>query len=161
MASEKSRYLNRNRRPESPFSTKEILASTASMPHERLIEIVELRADWDEILREILCMSLAIRTKDIAIAKAAIDNVMSISEPIRYDESGHGQIIFEIERELKEAAANGGRPEYLTEIGRYAVDRAQTVAEMFEDDWDWTSSIESLEKFVNSAVESGDGPFPK
>ncbi len=77
MASEKSRYMNRNQNPQSPFSTREIVAGAALLPQKRLIEIVELRADWDETLHQILCLSLAIRSNDVATAKAAIDIVMS------------------------------------------------------------------------------------
>ncbi len=155
MTSEKSRYMNRKQKPQSPFSTSEIVASAASLPQKRLIEIVELRADWDETLLQILCVSLAIRSNAVATAKAAIDNVMSINEPIRYNECGHGQILYEIERELKTAADNGTR-DYVIEVGRYAIEQAQAVAEMFEDDWDWSSSIESLEKYIDSLLMDSD-----
>jgi hypothetical protein len=148
MASEKSRYMKRKQKPPSPFSIEEIVSGAASLPHARLCEIVALRADWDDILRHILCLSLAIRSLDLVIAKAAVDNIMSIFEPIRYDDSGHGQILYEIERELVPIADKSSA--YALEVGRYAIMRAQNIAEMFEDDWDWTSSIESLEKFVAS-----------
>jgi|GEM_PF-4431597 len=148
MASEKSRYLNRNKKSEPPFSIGEIASGVSSLPHSRLNEIIALRLDWDEILRQILCMSLAIRSLDLTKAKAAADNVMAINEPISYDDSGHGQILYEIEREL--AAMADQSPAYVIEVGRYAISQAQSVAEMFEYDWDWTSSIESLEKFVSS-----------
>jgi hypothetical protein len=93
-------------------------------------------------------VSLAIRSLELTKAKAAVNNVMAINEPIRYDDSGHGQILYEIEREL--AAMAYEHPSYVKEVGRYTIGQAQSVAEMFEDDWDWNSSIESLEKFVDS-----------
>ena len=148
MASEKSRYLDRNKKPEPPFSIREISSGAASLPQARLSEIVSLRADWDQILRQILCLSLAIRSRDFSIAKAAIDHVMAISQPIRYVDRGHGQMIYEIEREIMVAASDAA--DFAIEVGRYAVAQAQNVTEMFEDDWDWSSSIESLEKYVTS-----------
>ncbi len=146
MPSEKRRYINRRRDPTPPFEFLELRKLIPSMGSDRLAEILWIRAQSDDMLGKVLMVTVALQADDLERAKLAVDYALHFPEFVRYTESGHGQILEEIKTSLENLAGEG-RTDFALNIARYAIQRAHEVAENFEEDWDWISSIESLEEW--------------
>ena len=154
MPSEKSRYLNRKRGPMPPMDFNELKDHLPSLGSERLADLLWIRAEQDEILRKVLMAAVGIQSAsgDFEKAKIAIDYALHFPDFIRYTEDGHGQILEEIKVCL-ENIANNGKREFAIRVARHAIDRGQEVAENFQDDWDWTSSLKNLSEWANKMTE--------
>ena len=122
-----------------------------SLSFERLLEIVWHRIQTDEILKKIVLVSIAFsaENKDYEMMKAAIDCALRFSDYIRYNEHGHDQILTELEAALKAMLASGEK-ENVIRIGQYLIEKAEAVAENFEEDWSWMQSVDSLKNLINS-----------
>ena len=150
MPSEKSRYIDARRGPESPLDFNDLRERLLHIGSNQLADILWVRAQTDDVLRRILIGSVGLRLvpPDIQQARAAIDCAIHFPDFIRYFEKGHGQILDEIRSAAEVQAAHGYR-QFSVEIMEYAIGRAEEVAENFEEDWDWTYSMRQLTEYVN------------
>jgi hypothetical protein len=154
MPSEKSRYLNRNRGPTQPFEFLELRERIAFLGVSRLAELLWIRAQNDDVLTKALMVTLSLNAGgDSELAKRAIDYALHFPDYVRYTERGHGQILDEIKISLQDWAEDGHR-EFALQLARYAIERAQSVSENFEDDWAWTCSLENLRKWADELDKS-------
>lgn len=156
MPSERSLYIERNRRPAIPLEMDEFRNLLPSLGVKRLAEIIWTRAQEDDVLSKALMASICLRAAngDWEKAKSAIDYALHFPDYVRYIEGGHGLIIDEITSALQ-ALSERGNGEFAIRIARFAAERAQEVAENFEDDWDWTSSLDGLTKWIANSQSAG------
>jgi hypothetical protein len=97
-----SRYLNRNRGPNSPLEFKELKSLLAELSRTRIADLLWFRAQNDDVLRKTLMVAVALRTAsgNYDKAKSAISYALHFPEHVRYSEHGHGQILEEIKSNL-------------------------------------------------------------
>lgn len=145
MPSEKSRYIHKNQGPTSPLTFESLREHIPVLGVARLTELLWVRAQEDDVLQKALTASIAIRTfsEDINKVKVAVDYALHFPDYVRYTESGHGLILDEIQSAL-EFLESLGKSDIALDIARHAIHLGQEVAENFEDDWDWTSSLKDL-----------------
>jgi len=154
MPSEKSRYLKRNYGPTCPLDDDDLTAHLPSLGAKRLAELLWVQAKNDKTLMKALMASVGIRLAgdDWDKAKNAIDYGLHFQDFVRYTEGGHGLILDELKSTLQSLFEEGHK-EFAIRAARHAVERAQEVAENFEDDWDWTSSLDDLSKWTDSLTQ--------
>jgi hypothetical protein len=154
MSSEKSRYLKRNRGPTCPLDEDDLMEHLPSLGPKRLAELLWVRAQNDKTLMKALMASVGIRLAgdNWDKAKSAIEYGLHFPDFARYTESGHGLILDEIKSTLQ-SLFEEGNTEFAARAARYAVERAQEVAENFENDWDWTSSLDDLSKWTDNVTQ--------
>lgn len=160
MPSERSRYSARNRGPSIPLEMTEFRDLLPSLGIDRLAEIAWIRAQEDDTLCKALIASVCLRAAngDWEKAKDAIEYALHFPDYVRYTEDGHGLILHEITSALR-ALTEQGQHDFALRVARFAADLAQSVAENFEDDWDWTSSLAELRKWIRqSDAANGDEP---
>ncbi len=152
MPSEKSRYLRRNLGPPPPLNVNELRDHLGALGADQLAELVWSRSQYDDVLRKTLMVSVAARMAhgNWDKAKAAVDYALHFPDYVRYTERGHGQILREIEAAL-EFLVSRDQLELALCLARYTIARGQEVAENFEDDWDWTSSLKSLAEWAQKS----------
>lgn len=145
MPSEKMRYIRSRSGPSSPIEFDKLQDHLRSLDSAHLIEILQGRAQRDEILRRVLTLAVAIRSSagDYEKGKAAINFGLFLPDFIRYNEGGHGQILDEIKSAIQFLAENNYR-ECAVRLAQYTIKRAEELSERFEDDWDWRSSLDHL-----------------
>lgn len=151
MPSEKSRYLNRG--PSSPVDMEQLKTHLNSFTQEHLVEIIWSSAQYNSVLWQALSAFIGIRlAKDNwEEAKKAIDFALYFPDIIRYTEKGHGIIIDEMINALELLYKESGK-QFTLQITNYILEQAQKALECFEDDWNWTCALESLEDWVNSKL---------
>jgi hypothetical protein len=156
VSSEKSRYLNRNRGPTPPLHLDDLPNHLAILGSDRLAELVWVRAQEDDVLRKALMTAVAIRVhcQDWEPIKAAINYALHFPEFVRYTESGHGQILDEIRNAL-EFLVHQGKRELALRAAQHAITLGNEVTENFEDDWDWTNSLNELTRWVDEQLKIG------
>ena len=149
MSSEKFRYLKRDQESSEFCSVEELRNHLSVLGINHLIEILWVRAQYDDVLRKILMSLLGIYLvqEDVDKAKKAVNNALDFPDYIRYTENGYDQILDEI-KTILESLVSDGKKEFALQIAKHTISRGQSVAENFEDDWDWTSSLEDLQKWV-------------
>ncbi len=152
MPSEKSCYLERNRGPAMPLTMNELRERLPVLGANHLAELLWVRSQEDDVLTKALAASICLRTSmgDWEKAKGAVEFALHFPDYVRYTEGGHGLILDEITAALQAVIDNGDR-EFGLRVAQYALKCAQTVAENFEEDWDWTCSIGGLEKWIEKA----------
>ena len=157
MPSEKSRYMLRNLEPEAPLDFDELRTELSTLGARHLAELLWLRAQYDDILRKSATVSIVLRLSkgDWDKAKKAIDYALHFPDYVRYTEDGHGLIIEEIKSALDVLAAQN-QAEFALQIAQYAVEVGQKVADNFEDDWEWTSSLEDLVEWIVETTSKKD-----
>lgn len=151
MPSERSRYIAKNRGPSIPLEMNKFRDLLPSLGIDRLAEIAWIRAEEDDTLCKALMASVCLRTANgnWEKAKGAIAYALHFPDYVRYTEDGHGLILHEITLALQ-ALTKQGQQDFALRVAKFAADLAQNVAENFEDDWDWTSSLEDLRKWITS-----------
>ena len=151
MPSEKLRYLESRRGPAPPFPLLTLAERLHAFDLNELIEILSIRACYDNILSKTLIGSLGIRMaeQDLRRAKEAITYALDFPDFIRYTERGHSQIVAEIKTAL-EVLANNGEIRLSIELGHYAVTLAENVSESFEEDWEWRCAVERLVEWLET-----------
>jgi len=149
MPSEKSRYLKRNLSPSPPIDFHELRNHLATLGVDRLAKIAWACAQSDETMNKTLMMAATVRLPDLNWdkAKSAIDYALHFPDYVRYTENGHGMILSEIQASA-EFLAGRNNLDLALRIARYAIERGQEVAENFEDDFDWTSTLDDLSEWV-------------
>ncbi|NJM09554.1 MAG: hypothetical protein HC883_01240 [Bdellovibrionaceae bacterium] len=149
MPSEKSPYLERNRGPTPPIDFDDLRKHLPSLGSQHLAELLWVRAQQDDVLAKALTASVAIRSAqgDWQQAKDGVDYDCHFPDFIRYTEGGHGMILDEIKNSLDFLSAQG-QIDSAIRIAEHAIQRGQEVAENFEDDWDWISSLKDLMAWV-------------
>lgn len=155
MPSEKSRYMRKHHGPTSPLTFESLREHIPTLGVARLTELLWVRAQEDDVLQKALTASIAIRTfpEDISKAKAAVDYALHFPDYVRYTEGGHGLILDEIQSALEFLESRGKRYMAL-DIAQHAIHLGQEVAENFEDDWDWTSSLKDLIEWTEKKRDS-------
>lgn len=151
MPSKRSRYIEKNREPEMPLEMEEFRNLLPTLGVNRLTNIVWVRSQEDNVLNKALMVSICLQATngEWEKAKAAIEYTLHFPDHVRYTEGGHGIILDEIRLSLQDLAKQG-QHEFAMRIARFAVERAKKVAENFEDDWDWTSSLDGLMKWLDT-----------
>lgn len=150
MPSEKLRYLKLSCGPSAPLEWKELKEQLPKLGIDRLADILIYSSESHHILRKLLTGTLGIQLAngEWEKAKGAIDYALHFPDYIRYTECGHGQIIEEIRTSLELLAAQE-QDHFAIRIAEYAIDKAQSITENFEDDREWTSSLENLREWVD------------
>ncbi len=115
-----------------------------------LSSIIWVRAQSDKILRKILIATISLRQAngDLERAKKVIDEAINFPEGyVRYTEHGHDQILDEIRMTL-DILLNNGQKEFPLRIAEYTTHRAESISEIFEDDWEWMESVRNFIKWI-------------
>lgn len=128
-----------------PLEMEEFRSLLPSLGVDKLSEMAWIRAQEDDVLSKALMATICLRNADGDWEKAmgAIEYALHLPNYVRYTEGGHGIILDEI-RSALQAIDEQGLPEFALRAARFAIERAEAVAENFEDDWDWTSSLSDL-----------------
>ena len=148
MPSEKSRYLGNDLGPAAPLGIDELRARLSSLDSSRLADLLWHRSQSDDVLLKASMVFAILQpaSDDWETACAAIDYAIHFPDHVRYTERGHG-LILDVIRQALDLMKEGQR-EFALRVAGYAIERAHEVAENFEDDWDWTSSLNDLEKWA-------------
>jgi hypothetical protein len=150
MPSEKSRYLMRNRGPESPIEFKELRERLVSLGTDCLADMIWQRFQLDKVLKRSAVVSITLRSSmDLDKAKAAIDYAFHFPDPIHYSDRGYGQILWEVKSAL-EHHVELGHNEFAFSIGQYAVEKGKEALEAFLDDWDWQGPLIDLNEWFKT-----------
>jgi hypothetical protein len=149
MPSEKSRYLARNRGPDSPVEFQELKKRLVSLGVDQLADMIRQRSEVDEVLEKTAVVSVCLRsTTDTDQVRATIDYVFYFSSDyIRHTEHGYGQILWAIKSAL-EFHVEQGRHEFALTAGQYAIEKGEKALEIFEDDWDWAGPLKDLSEWL-------------
>lgn len=145
MPSEKLRYLKQRHGPAAPIPFQELSDHLSGLSSKHLIDLLQVRAQTDDLLRRILVVAVTLcsPTCNLTNATAALDYALHLPDFVRYAEHGHGQVLEEIAKGLEYQAMSGNQDLVLA-IGDYSIAQAQKIAEHFEDDRNWTYSLEGL-----------------
>jgi hypothetical protein len=149
MSSEKSRYLNRG--PSSPLNLGELKRHLRSFEHERLVELLWLSAQNNSALRKAVVASISMQLAegDWDKTKEAIDYAFYFQDSIRYSDCRYGIILYEMINAL-EILKNQVSIEFSLRVAHYILENGQDVIMNFEDDWNWTLSLEELEEWIKN-----------
>lgn len=154
MPSEKSRYLNR--RLPSPLDFDKLQMHLISFEREHLANLLWMSAQTNCVLQKALVASISLRLAngEFEKAKSAIDYALDFPDYIRYYERGYGIIVNEIHTTLKYLYQRNDKA-FVLRVSKYVLDLGKTVAECFEDDWDWISSLEDFEDWLKTINTNG------
>jgi hypothetical protein len=149
MPSKKSRYHNRG--PSSPVDINQLRTHLKLFTQEHLIEIIWLSAQYNSVLWRALSASIGMRLAkgNWEETKKVVDYALYFSDFINYTEKGYGVIINEMINALEFLYKESDK-KFTLQIANYILERAQEALEYFEDDWDWTCELESLEEWVSN-----------
>lgn len=150
MPSEKSRYLNRG--PASPVNMNQLKRSLNSFTQEHLIEIIFLNAQNNSVLWQALSASIGIRLAkgNLEKIKQAIDYGFYFPDFIRYtEENGYSLIVYEMISALEILYEEMGK-QFTLQIASYMLESAQQALDYFEEGWNWTCALESLENWIKN-----------
>lgn len=114
-----------------------------------MAEIAWVCAQSDEVLSKTLMVAMSLRLPHLNWEKArsAIDYAFHFPDYVRDTEDGHGMILSEIRASAELLAAQNNR-DLALRIAQYVVERGQEIAENFEEDFDWTSSLDDLNEWI-------------
>lgn len=153
MPTEKFRY--RNHGPSAPLDWTELKAHLSRVEHEHLVELLWMSAQNNSALWKALMASAAIKLAEgnWEKTKEAIDYAFYFQDYIRYTDCKHGIILDEMINAL-EILKNQVSVEFSLRAAHYIFECGQELLMNFEDGWDWTLSLERLEKWIenNQAV---------
>ena len=149
MSSEKSRYLNRG--PSAPLHWTELKTHLQGFEHARLVELLWMSAQNNIVLWKALMasVSMELANGDWEKTKAAIDYSFYFKDYVRYNDCKCGIILNEMLNAL-EILKNKVSVEFALRIAHYIFERGQDLLMNFEDGWDWTLSLEELEKWIKT-----------
>ena len=149
MATEKSRY--RNRGPSAPLDWTELKTHLSGFEHERLVELLWMSAQTNGPLWKALMASISMQLAEgnWDKTKEAIDYALYFQDYIRYTDCHYGIILDEMINAL-EILKNQVSVEFALRVAHYIFENGQDVIMNFEDDWDWTCSLEALEKWIKN-----------
>ncbi len=149
MPSEKFRTSKHNLGPVEFLNPLEFKDHISGLGLDRLSSLLWIRAEGDDVLRKALVVATGIHQAngEWEKVKYAIDYALHFPDYVSYTVTGHGQILEEIKLSLKLLVCQN-KCEFALRIGQYALECGQSAAENFEDDWDWTSSLNDLEKWL-------------
>ena len=149
MPSEKLRYLNRG--PSAPLHWTELKTHLQGFEHARLVELLWMSAQNNAVLWKALMVSVAMQQANgnWEKTKAAIDYSFYFQDSIRYTDSKCGIILNEMLNAL-EILKNKVSVEFSLRAAHYIFESGQDLFMNFEDGWDWTLSLEELEKWIKN-----------
>ena len=126
----------------------ELRSRLSALDSSRLADLLWLRAQSDDVLWKASMALAALQpsSDDWEKSRAAIDFALHFPDYVRYTERGHG-LILDVIRQALDLMKEGQR-EFALRVADYAIERGHEVAKNFEDDWDWTSSLDDLEKWA-------------
>jgi hypothetical protein len=150
MSSEKYRYLFKGVSP--PLTCSDLKSYLPNFGIKRLVEIIWLVSQNNDRLYRALMGSIGIEVanEDLEKAKHAIDYALDLPEYIKYNKHGYGLILDEMKTTLEHLLASSCNKEFVVHLARYIITRAQKLTENFDDDWDWTSSLEPFEEWLQT-----------
>jgi len=150
MPSEKSRYLNRG--PSSPLDRKQLKAYLKHFSHDRLVDIVWLHSESNNILWQALSSSIAIQEAhgDWGKIKQAINYAFYFTDHIPYSDHEYGIIIDQLINALDFLSQNLGE-QFALQVAHYMYEEGKKVLECFDDDWDWICALETLELWIKNS----------
>ena len=82
--------------------------------------------------------------------KQAIDYALELPDYIKYNHHGYGLILDEIKTTLEQLLDASCNKEYIVTLARHVTVNAQKLIENFDDDWDWISSLEPFEEWLQT-----------
>lgn len=149
MSSEKSRYLNRG--PSAPLHWTELRTHLQGFEHAHLVELLWMSAQNNSVLWKALMASVAMQQANgnWEKTKAAIDYSFYFQDYVRYTDCKCGIILNEMLNAL-EILKNKVSVEFALRVAHYIFERGQDLLMNFEDGWDWTLSLEELEKWIKT-----------
>ena len=149
MSSEKSRYLNRG--PSAPLHWTELKTHLQGFEQTRLVELLWMSAQNNIVLWKALMasVSMELANGDWEKTKAAIDYSFYFKDYVRYNDCKCGIILNEMLNAL-EILKNKVSVEFALRVAHYILERGQDLLMNFEDGWDWTLSLEELEKWIKT-----------
>jgi len=145
------RYLIKNRGPSAPLGWTELRTNLRSFEHDRLCDLLCMRAERDPVLRKSLMASVSMQLANgnWEKTKEAIDYALHFPDYIRYTDCHYGMILDEMIKVL-EILKNQVDEEFAMQAAQYIFECGQEILENFEDDWDWVSSLDELEKWIEN-----------
>lgn len=156
MPSEKSRYLNRG--PSAPLDWTDLKTHLSGFEHECLVELLWMTAQNNPALWKALVSSISMQLAagDWEKTKEAIDYAFYFQDYVRYTDCHYGIILDEMIKAL-EILKIKVSVEFALRVAHYIFEHGQDVMMNFEDDWDWTLSLEEIKKWIqnNHAIENG------
>jgi hypothetical protein len=116
---------------------------------EHLIEIIWLSAQYNSVLWKALSASIGMQIAkgNWEETKKAIDFALYFPDFV-HTEHGYEIIIYEMIHAL-EFLYKGSDKQFTLQIASYILEQAQNALEYFEDGWDWTCALASLEDWVS------------
>lgn len=147
MPTEKFRYLNRG--PSAPLERTELKARLGGFEHERLVELLWMSAQNNFALWKALMASVSMQLAkgNWEKTKEAIDYAFYFQDYIHYSDCNYGIILDEMLNAL-EILKNQVSVEFALRVAHYIFERGQDMVMNFDDDWDWTLSLDKLEKWI-------------
>ncbi len=151
MPSEKSRYLKRNKGPLAPLDSDELRKHIHCFNQERLANLVSINVERDLVLKKALITSIAIQLAggDWEKTKQAIDYALHFPDLVAYnDRHYYGLILDEIILALEILIEKNDR-QFAMRVAQYVFECGQESMENFEDDWEWSLSLDDLAKWIS------------
>lgn len=123
--------------------------------HERLFEMLLLRAETDVVLWKALMASVSMQLAhgDWQKTKEAVDYALHFEDYVRYTDCHYGIILHEMIKTL-EIVSSEVSEEFAIRVAQYIFEHGQQVTEVFEDSWDWITSLAVLEKWIQNRTPS-------
>ncbi len=149
MPSEKSRYLNRG--PSAPLDCTELKTHLRSFEHEHLVELLWMSAQNNDALEKSLLASISMKLAngDWEKTKEAIDYAFYFHDYVRYTDCHYGIILDEMLKAL-EVLKTRVSVEFSLRVAHYILESGQDMYVNFEDSWDWTCSLDEIEKWIEN-----------
>lgn len=149
MPTEKFRY--RNRGPSAPLDWTELKTHLRSFKHERLVELLWMSAQNNSALWKALMASVSMQLAkgNWEKTKEAIDYAFYFQDYVRYTDCNYGIILNEMLNAL-EILKNQVSVEFALRVAHYIFESGQDMVVNFEDGWDWTLSLDELEKWIKN-----------
>lgn len=153
MPSEKSRYLRSG--PEPVIEMDELRSHLEFAPQHHLIDIIWHNAQSSLTLWKGLNAYIGIIESkgNLEKAKKAIDYAFHFTAPISYNERGYDDIIWQVTKAL-ELLFESGSKDFSITLAAYSLKKARNIQELFDDDWDWTCAMDSLENWISDKTAS-------
>lgn len=155
MPSEKLIYVNRNSEPNCIFGIEDFTNQLPSLGVNKLVNILAVRSECDEILNKILSISLVFKnpvadiesvTKVLAYAIHISDNGSKFVS----DDDGHEFILNEIFNQIT-FLEEKGNIRLAQQVAKFALEKGQSMLEKFEEGFCWGSALDEIESWLEKS----------
>lgn len=149
MSTEKRRYLNRG--PSAPLNYTELKTHIHGFEHEHIVELLLKSAQNNVALWKALMASVSMRLAkgNWDKTKEAIDYAFYFPDIVPYTDSKYSIILDEMIKTL-ELLKNQVNVEFTLRVARYIFERGHAMVMNFEDNSNWTLSLDELEKWIKN-----------